>query len=80
MGGSRKKTGMTVFSRTFPRVASRVATDVPFFAITREGPARSGGTLITRHQGGYKDGDPPLPIPNREVKPAVADGTAQAGE
>ena len=26
--------------------------------------------------GGYCDGAPPLPIPNREVKPACADGTA----
>ena len=26
--------------------------------------------------GGYSSGDPPLPIPNREVKPANADGTA----
>ena len=25
-------------------------------------------------------GVPPLPIPNREVKPAHADGTAQVGE
>ena len=26
--------------------------------------------------GGYCDGVPPLPIPNREVKPVCADGTA----
>ena len=26
--------------------------------------------------GGYGGGVPPLPIPNREVKPACADGTA----
>ena len=26
--------------------------------------------------GGYCGGVPPLPIPNREVKPAIADGTA----
>ena len=26
--------------------------------------------------GGYSDGVPPLPIPNREVKPVSADGTA----
>ena len=25
--------------------------------------------------GGYTDGDTPLPIPNREVKPIWADGT-----
>ena len=31
-------------------------------------------------QGGYSTGDPPLPIPNREVKPRHADGTAPVGE
>ena len=28
------------------------------------------------NSGGYSGGVPPLPIPNREVKPARADGTA----
>ena len=27
--------------------------------------------------GGYSGGVPPLPIPNREVKPSCADGTAE---
>ena len=30
----------------------------------------------TPFMGGYCGGVPPLPIPNREVKPACADGTA----
>ena len=30
--------------------------------------------------GVYSDGDPPLPIPNREVKPVSADGTAERWE
>ena len=30
----------------------------------------------TPYSGGYCGGVPPLPIPNREVKPACADGTA----
>ena len=30
--------------------------------------------------GGYSGGVPPLPIPNREVKPARADGTAHPWE
>ena len=30
--------------------------------------------------GDYSSGEPPLPIPNREVKPISADGTAKAGE
>ena len=29
-----------------------------------------------RQSGGYSGGVPPLPIPNREVKPVIADGTA----
>ena len=33
-----------------------------------------------RHLGGYSVGDPPLPIPNREVKPNSADGTCTQGE
>ena len=35
---------------------------------------------LHRHSGGYSSGVPPLPIPNREVKPVHADGTAQVGE
>ena len=31
------------------------------------------------YRGGYSGGVPPLPIPNREVKPARADGTAPPG-
>ena len=33
-------------------------------------------TICHRYLGGYCDGVPPLPIPNREVKPVCADGTA----
>ena len=33
--------------------------------------------LVNNHiSGGYGSGVPPLPIPNREVKPTRADGTA----
>ena len=31
---------------------------------------------MSPYSGGYSGGVPPLPIPNREVKPARADGTA----
>ena len=31
---------------------------------------------VTPIPGGYSGGVPPLPIPNRAVKPACADGTA----
>ena len=30
-----------------------------------------------RHSGGFSIGVPPLPIPNREVKPNYVDGTAR---
>ena len=33
-------------------------------------------TVKKPYLGGYCGGVPPLPIPNREVKPACADGTA----
>ena len=33
-------------------------------------------SICQPHLGGYCSGVPPLPIPNREVKPACADGTA----
>ena len=36
--------------------------------------------VYTKELGGYSDGVPPLPIPNREVKPFSADGTAKVGE
>ena len=35
--------------------------------------------MSTHISGGYSDGAPPLPIPNREVKPVRADGTASSG-
>jgi hypothetical protein len=35
--------------------------------------------MYERISGGYSVRDPPLPIPNREVKPYCADGTAPSG-
>ena len=35
--------------------------------------------LLSLNFGGYSQGVTPLPIPNREVKPLCADGTACAG-
>ena len=40
---------------------------------TLSGGVRTFGKEI---YGGDSDGVPPLPIPNREVKPVIADGTA----
>ena len=46
------------------------------------GPRKNGRVSVVvrvgrrRFSGGYCGGVPPLPIPNREVKPACADGTA----
>ena len=49
--------------------------------IERPAERRAGkrGALITRRgvSGGYGGGVTPLPIPNREVKPSSADGTAR---
>jgi hypothetical protein len=38
-----------------------------------QGPARRRGHITGF--GGYSEGETPLPIPNREVKPLSADGT-----
>ena len=37
-------------------------------------------TAMSPISGGYSAGVPPLPIPNRAVKPGRADGTAQQWE
>ena len=43
-------------------------------------PAETSGVFpIVTYSGGYSGGAPPLPMPNREVKPARADGTARKG-
>ena len=39
-------------------------------------PVRAEASTKEIDNGGNSDGDPPLPIPNREVKPVSADGTA----
>ena len=49
----------------------------PYTALTLSPP--KGGRGVT-YSGGYSGGVPPLPIPNREVKPARADGTAHPWE
>ena len=36
---------------------------------------RSGSSETRRTSGGNGEGDPPVPIPNTEVKPLCADGT-----
>ena len=36
-------------------------------------------SLSMKYCGGYSGEDPPLPIPNREVKLTIADGTAPPG-
>ena len=40
-------------------------------------PVRAEASTKEIDNGGNSDGDPPLPIPNREVKPVSADGTAK---
>ncbi len=41
--------------------------------------ASEGGTPDSQFPGGHRGRVPPVPIPNTEVKPATADGTACAG-
>ena len=36
----------------------------------------SSKEIPKKYSGGFSPGAPPLPIPNREVKPGRADGTA----
>ena len=43
-------------------------------------PPSLEGVSEKENQGGYSTRVPPLPIPNREVKPRHADGTAKVGE
>ena len=42
-----------------------------------DAPAARRSLASKEHSGGDSAGAPPLPIPNREVKPGCADGTAQ---
>ena len=37
-------------------------------------------TNVKKDSGGHSDGAPPLPIPNRAVKPVHADGTTHVEE
>ena len=46
----------------------------------RRAAINGGSTIIIKALGDYSDRVPPLPIPNREVKPISADGTAKVGE
>ena len=43
---------------------------------TKRSPTKQVQSQSQRQSGGYSGGVPPLPIPNREVKPARANGTA----
>ena len=57
-------------------VPSSCQSAVPCGARARVSVAESRSSGKETHSGGYSRGVPPLPIPNREVKPARADGTA----
>jgi hypothetical protein len=41
----------------------------------RRGPPALRSRAVSQHFGGYCEGETPLPIPNRAVKPLSADGT-----
>jgi hypothetical protein len=53
----------------FPRLVRGVVPDVVICAVLRD------RRRLSRVSGGYGEGETPLPIPNREVKPLSADGT-----
>ena len=60
-----------------PRTSAEADADAEAKA---EGRRKKQSKFRTSHKGGDSAGDPPLPIPNREVKPRYADGTAKVGE
>ena len=49
------------------------------FVLRRSSEARLVDLFSETYCGGYSGEDPPLPIPNREVKLTIADGTAPPG-
>ena len=55
-------------------------TEGPFLILDCQRTLRYHGRESVRDLGGYSNGVPPLPIPNREVKPIHADGTAEMWE
>ncbi len=62
-----------------PRTSAEAEADAETEA-KAEGRRKKQSKFRTSHKGGDSAGDPPLPIPNREVKPRYADGTAKVGE
>ena len=56
---------------------SRHSEIVCLFEVTSSG--ESSYFFSEAYCGGYSGEDPPLPIPNREVKLTIADGTAPPG-
>jgi len=70
--------GSNVFSR--PVLIGRGLDLIHYSSLCRFEGARARNALRVRFvhkvSGGHSEGEPPLPIPNREVKPLYADGTA----
>ena len=66
------------FQDSLLALKARRFQSVIFFK-TSQSPSLEGVTE-KENQGGYSTRVPPLPIPNREVKPRHADGTAKVGE
>ena len=50
-----------------------------YVTIRRQAKNEVSKPVMQQAHGGYNDVDPPLPIPNREVKRVCADGTARPG-
>ncbi len=47
-----------------------------YLSLIDDNPVHTFWKTNIKNAGGYSGGDTPLPIPNRVVKPARADGTA----
>ncbi len=66
--------GSNVFSR--PVLIGRGLDITHYLSLCRFEGARERSGDVHKVSGGYSERETPLPIPNREVKPLNADGTA----
>ena len=66
-------------STNYPKL-SEIVCFCDFFLFSRQYVMILMSLVTSPNLGGYSAGVPPLPIPNREVKPASADDTAFGGK
>ena len=63
-------------SKCLPGADAQVSLSNDMSTTYREANNSNASQAKRNKSGGYSRGVPPLPIPNREVKPTRADGTA----